>query len=156
MTKGTTRLMTKMRTILALSIVLNVFLIGALGGGAAWLNYGSRMIAAGSLRVAGSELPADQARAFRKVLRQARAGANEHVQQSRRARANAAELLKAPDVDQTAVKDTLEEGREADFRVRAAVEDAAVQFAATLPLEQRTQLANAIAERNLHRGRRNR
>lgn len=148
--------MTKMRTMLAMSIVLNVFLIGALGGGAARLNYGSRMIAAGSLRVAGSELPDDQARAFRKFLRQARAGASEHVEQSRRARAMAAELLKAPDVDQSTLETTLEKGREADFLVRAAVEDAAVQFASTLPLELRTQLAEAIAERNRLRGRRNR
>jgi hypothetical protein len=35
-------------------------------------------------------------------------------------------------------------------RVRTAIEDAAVQFAATLSLEQSTQLA--ISERNLHGG----
>jgi len=39
-------------------------------------------------------------------------------------------------------------------RVRTAIEDAAVQFAATLSLEQGTQLA--ISERNLHGGLRNR
>jgi uncharacterized membrane protein len=114
------------------------------------------MIAAGSLRVAGSELPAAEARAFRKVLRQARAGASEHVEQSRRARARAAELLRARDVDRPALTAALEEGRKADFLVRSAVEDAASRFVLALPLEQRVHMADAIAERNARRGRQKR
>jgi uncharacterized membrane protein len=140
--------MTKIRVALGVSLALNLFLIGALSGGAAWMNYGHRMIPAGSLRVAGSELPAEQRQAFRKTLRQARVGVSDQIMIARNARVKASELLRASDLDQAALRETLNEARAADFRVRSAVEKEALKFAASLPLEDRLRLADAIEKRN--------
>jgi uncharacterized membrane protein len=148
--------MTKMRTVLGLSVALNLFLLGAIGGGVAWMNFGPRMIPAGSLRVAGSELPADQRRAFRQALRQARASMNEQLLTARQARAAAAELVKAAELDQAALRVVLEEARNADFKVRSAVEEEALNFVATLSQDDRRRLADAIDARNERMSRRRR
>ncbi|WP_161974137.1 periplasmic heavy metal sensor [Rhizobium deserti] len=67
---------------------------------------------------------------------------------ARRVRTTAAELIKAPHLDLAALKVVLDEARRADFEVRPAVEEEALNFAATLSLEDRQHLAEAIAERN--------
>jgi uncharacterized membrane protein len=147
--------MNKMRISLAISLVLNIFLIGAVSGGAAWLNFGQRMILAGSLRVAGAELPEEQSRAFRQALRQARASEHDQVSKTRDARARAANLLRQPEVDQQALLGALDEARAADFAVRSAVEKRAVEFASSLSAEDRNRLADAIGERGRRAVRRN-
>jgi uncharacterized membrane protein len=106
--------------------------------------------------VAGSELPAEHRRAFRQALRQARAGVSEEVGEARNARAAAAELLKAPEMDYAALSVALKQARDADFKVRSAVEEEALNFAAGLSLENRLHLADAIADRIERRQRRNR
>ncbi len=148
--------MTKMRIMLGVSVALNLFLVGAIGGGVAWMNFGRGPIAAGSFSVAGSELPAEQRRAFRQALRQARSGVSEQVVGARNARAAAAELLKAPEMDHVALSLVLKQARDADFKVRSAVEEEALNFAAGLSLENRLQLADAIADRIERRQRRSR
>lgn len=148
--------MKKIRIGLAISIVLNIFLLGAVTGGVAWLNFGHRMILAGSLRVAGADLPADQRRAFRTALRQARAGVSDQTTAARDARRRAADLLRQPRVDQAALLSALDEARVAEFAVRTAIEKRAADFAAGMPVESRTRLANAIddrAEKAAKRGR---
>ena len=139
--------MTKMRIGFFISVVLNIFLVGALSGGAAWLNYGHRMIFAGSLRIAGSELPAPERRAFRAALRQARDDISDQIGNARNARAEAAELLVQPTLDTAEIMAALDKARIADFAVRAAIEKRAVVFAATLSKEDRAKLADAIRER---------
>jgi uncharacterized membrane protein len=139
--------MGKLRIILAVSIVLNLFLAGALVAGYVSLRTGGRMINAGSLRIAGSELPAAVRKPFRASLRQVRRSMRPAVVQARAAKAEAASLLRQPVVDQTAVMASLDRARAADMAVRAAVERRAVAYAATLPPGDRAALADAMQRR---------
>jgi len=139
--------MTKMRLLLTLSIVFNIFLAGTIAGALVWRNFGHGMIFAGSLRVAGAELPAQQQRAFRIALRQARGEAMETIAKSREAKARAASLLRQADVDEAALFAALEEARTADISTRAAIEKKAAEFALGLSAQDRVRLAEAIDER---------
>ncbi|MBW6526379.1 periplasmic heavy metal sensor [Sphingomonas sp. RHCKR7] len=132
---------------LIVSLILNLFLAGALAAGYVSLRYGRGMIAAGSLRIAGAELPPDQRRAYRAALRETRRAMRPTVLAAREAKAQAAALLARPRVDQAAVLAALDRARVADAAVRAAVERRAVAFAATLPPAQRARLAEAMRRR---------
>ncbi len=132
---------------LTVSIIVNLFLIGAIVGNLSWQRFGHRMIAAGSLRVAGAELPAEDGKAFRAAIREVRAGLVETITKSREAKARAAALLKAPQVDEAAVLDALQDARVADFSVREGIEKRAVAFALGLPADDRARLADAIDDR---------
>ena len=139
--------MSRMRALLVTSVLLNVFLAGALVGGAFWIRKATPMIAAGSLRIAGSELPLAERQAFRAVVREARLARRADIAASRAARARAADLLRRPSVDQPAVLAELARARDADMVVRASVEESAVRFAGSLPARDRTRLAEAMAAR---------
>jgi uncharacterized membrane protein len=139
--------MAKLRVALVVSIILNLFLAGALAGGALSLRTGGRMINAGSLRIAGAELPRSERRAFRAALRQARRAMRPTMVEARAAKGEAALLLRQPSVDQAAVLRALDRARVADMNIRAAVERRAVAYAATLPPADRVKLADAMKRR---------
>lgn len=139
--------MSKLRLGLIASIILNLFLAGALVAGYASLHAGKRMLNAGSLRIAGAELPASERRPFRQALRQARQTQRSSIGASRTAKARAAALLREASVDQSAVLAELDRARAADMMVRAAVERRAVLFAARLPAADRAKLADAMERR---------
>ena len=115
--------MRKLQVALAVSLILNLFLAGALFAGVVSVRSGVRMINAGSLRVAGAELPMAERRPFRMALREARAAMRPTIVQA------------------------LDRARIADMAVRAAVERRAVAFAATLPPADRVKLADAVQRR---------
>jgi uncharacterized membrane protein len=139
--------MKKLHIALAVSTILNLFLAGALIAGLVSLKTGSRMINAGSLRIAGSELPQSVRKPFRAALREARRSMRPTVVQARTAKSEAAALLRQPKVDQPAVMAALDRARVADMAVRAAVEARAVAYAATLAPEDRATVADAIQRR---------
>ena len=139
--------MNKLRTAVAVSIVLNLFLAGALLAGYVSLQTGSRMINAGSLRIAGSELPASIGKPFRIALRQTRRSVRPMIIQARAAKVRAASLLRQPVIDQAAVIASLDQARAADMAVREAVERRAVAYAASLPPADRATLADAMQRR---------
>ena len=139
--------MNKVRIALAVSMILNLFLAGALVAGALSLRSGSRMIAAGSLRIAGAELPESERRPFRRALREARRAMGPLISRSRAAKAEAAELLRAPTIDQAGIMAALDRARVDDMAVRTAVERRAVAYAASLPLADRAKLADAMRRR---------
>ena len=139
--------MGKVRISLIVSIILNLFLAGALIAGIVSLRTGGRMINAGSLRIAGAELPSAERRPFRKALRQARRENRPAIMNARAARAEAAALLRQPSIDQGAIIAALDRARDADAQVRAAVERRAVAYAATLPPADRAKLADAMQQR---------
>jgi uncharacterized membrane protein len=140
-------MMSKLRIGLVASIILNLFLVGALVAGYASLRTGTRMLNAGSLRIAGAELPAAERQDFRRVLRRTRQAMRPTVIASRTAKAEAAGLLRQPKVDQAAVLVALDRARAADMAVRSAVERRAVTFAAGLPPADRAKLAEAMERR---------
>lgn len=145
--------MARLRGVLIASVLLNLFLAGALVGGAAWLRGGHRMIAAGALRIAGSELPRAERHAFRARLRAARDAVRPLIAESSAAKAQAARSLALPTADIAATKAALAKARADDIRVRAAVEDRAVDFAATLQQSDRQRIADALVGRMQKRGR---
>jgi uncharacterized membrane protein len=140
--------MSKLRIALAISIVLNLFLAGALASGFLTLRSGNRMINAGSLRIAGSELPVTVRRSFRAALREARQSMRPTIEESRAAKGQAAMLLRQPVLDQAGVLAALDRARTADFAVRAAVERRAVVYAAGLSPADRVTLADAMKRRS--------
>lgn len=139
--------MAKLRLGLVVSIILNLFLAGALVAGYASLRTDKRMLNAGSLRIAGAELPAVERRLFRQALRQTRQAMRPTVAASRTAKVQAAGLLRQAKVDRAAVLAALDRARAADMAVRAAVEHRAVSFAASLPAADRAKLAEAMERR---------
>lgn len=139
--------MSKIRIALAVSIILNLFLAGALIAGYVSLPAGSRMINAGSLRIAGAELPASVRKPFRAALRETRRSMRPTIVQAQAAKAEAASLLRQPTIDQAAVMASLDRARAADMAVRAAVERRAVAYTAALPPAARATLADAMQRR---------
>ncbi|MGU3391864.1 periplasmic heavy metal sensor [Sphingomonas sp. M1A8_2b] len=137
----------KLRIGLLASVILNLFLAGALVAGYAWLRTDGRLLNAGSLRIAGAELSAAARRPFRQALRQARQAMGPTIAVSRTAKAEAAALLRQDPVNQAAVIAALDRARSADMTVRAAVERRAVAFAAGLPVADRAKLAEAVERR---------
>ena len=114
---------------LVVSIILNLFLAAALVAGIISVRSGGRMINAGSLRIAGAELPRAERRPFRMALREARRSMRPALMEARAARVEAAALLRRPTIDQAAVVAALDRARSAEVAVRAAVERRAVAYA---------------------------
>ena len=139
--------MGKLRISLIVSVILNLFLAGALVAGIVSLRAGGRMINAGSLRIVGAELPLAERRPFRMALRNTRRDMLPTILSARVAREEAAALLRQPTIDQAAMIAALDRARDADTQVRAAVERRAVAYAATLPSEDRAKLADAMQRR---------
>ncbi len=131
----------------ALSVLLNIFLIAAVVGGAAWLRASHQTASAGSIRLAGAELPSPQRRAFRMALREARRAMHPVVVVRMQARRDAAALLRAPVLDQAALSIALARARAADMAMREGLEARAVSFAATLPPADRARLADGLLRR---------
>lgn len=139
--------MRKLRIALVASLALNLFLAGALVAGLMSLRAGNRMINAGSLRIAGAELPQSERRPFRQALREARRSMRATIVESQTAKAEAAMLLRRPTSDAAAILAALDRARAADMAVRAVVERRAVAFSATLPPADRAKLADAMQRR---------
>lgn len=150
-----------LRILLIVSLTLNVFVLGALGGAAFMWQRAERherptvaAVGGGRLRLAGERLSPEQRRAFRRALRETRRAAAPVIEQSRDARSEAARLLSEPAVDQEAVKAALARARAADFALRARLEERVVAFAASLPAEEREALAEGLERRAAPRFRR--
>ena len=139
--------MRRLRIAILVSLVLNLFLAGALIAGYLSLRAGGGMINAGSLRIAGAELPRSERRPFRMALREARRSMRATIVEARTAKAEAARLLRQPNPDQAAIVAALDRARAADMAVRAVVERRAVAFATTLAPADRATLADALQRR---------
>ena len=139
--------MNTLRIAILVSVALNLFLAAALVAGFVSLRTGGGMINAGSLRIAGAELPESERRPFRMALREARRAMRPTIVQACTAKAEAALLLRQRVLDQAAVVAALDRARAGDMAVRAAVERRAVAFAATLTRADRAKLADAMQRR---------
>lgn len=132
---------------LAVSLLLNIFLIGAVIGGATLLKTRYPRIMAGAFHVAGAELPANERHGFRAALRDTRRQSMPLTLAARQARQDAADLLQQPVVDQAAVSAALARARAADFALRVRLEERALAFAAALPPADRARLAQGLLRR---------
>lgn len=136
-----------LKIICAVSILLNIFLVSAVIGGAAWIQ-ARRPAATGSIRVAGAQLPPAQRRVFHEAMRDARREMQPSLAEGRQAREDAATLLRAPTLDPVALTAALARVRAADIAVRSHVEERAVAIAATLSPADRKTLAEGIVRKS--------
>ncbi len=131
------------RGLIIASVVLNVFLVGAIVGGGLWLKK-ARAGNGFSLAVAGRQLPEADRKAFRRALRQVRIESHQTIVDGQQARQDAAELLQQPSLDPKALSAALERARNADVTVRTRLEQAIVAFAENTTPENRKVLAAAL------------
>jgi uncharacterized membrane protein len=136
-----------LKIVCAVSLLFNIFLIAGLVAGAARLHGKRGMMAAGTFRIAGAELPEAERNAFRQQMHDARLQVRPIILQGKQARADAAALLRAPALDQAALTAALDRARTADIAVRTQMETRAVAFAATLPQADRAKLADGLERR---------
>ena len=137
--------------LLAASLLVNVFLAGALGGGlVALLRQEPRHLPAVLLqrpiRAAGHGLPLPDRRRFRQLMAGTLRDNRDLLAEARSDRQAAAQLFVQPHFDADAAASALQRARDADLLLRARLETAAVSFAAGLPLDERGILAEGLAQ----------
>ncbi|TPJ44761.1 periplasmic heavy metal sensor [Mesorhizobium sp. B2-5-13] len=134
------------RNLIIASVVLNVFLAGALAGGAVWIRSG-KSGQGYSLEAAGGRLPDQERMLFRKALREVRRESRQAILEGQQARREAADLLRQPVVDTAALSAALERARNADIAVRTRLEQRIIEFAAAGSAADRAVLAEGLARR---------
>ncbi|PRY06716.1 periplasmic heavy metal sensor [Paraburkholderia sp. BL25I1N1] len=140
------------KVVLVASLVLNVFLVGAIVGGAyQW--FAARGATAPvlaqqrALRFAAQTLSAERQKAFIDGLKDARREGRQYAREGREGRREVLRLLAAPQFDRAALDAALERTRQADSHLRAQVEGSVADFAATLSPEERVQFADSLKVR---------
>ena len=136
------------------SLVLNVFLIGGIVGGAyQWLVAHGRTVTAAAqpqpraLRFAAEELSAERQQQFVDALQDARREARQFAREGREERREVLRLLGAQQLDRTALDTALKRTREADIALRSRIEQSVADFAATLSPDERAKFADGLRER---------
>ncbi|KWF71157.1 periplasmic heavy metal sensor [Burkholderia pseudomultivorans] len=132
-----------LKIVLVGSVVLNVFMLGAIGGGAyQWFSTHRDLRAA--LRFAADELPDARRRQFTDALKAARKDGRDFAREGRDGRITVLDLLAAPQLDRPAIDAALERTRAADSALRAQVERSVVDFAATLTPDERAKFVDGL------------
>lgn len=135
------------------SLALNIFLLGAIAGGAyRWLSarHGTPPVVAAAagaptaLRFAADALAPERQRQFQDALRQARREARPLAQQAREGRREVLRLVAAPQFDRSALDTALENTRAADRQIRERIEAAVAGFVATLTPTERATFAQGL------------
>ena len=129
------------------SILLNVFLLGAIAGGAwRWFAvYGTAHAPQRlALRFATDQLPPERQQQFLDALKSARREGREYARAGREDRRQVLDLLAAPQLDRAALDAALAHTREADSAMRAQVESAVADYAATLTPDERVKFAEGL------------
>lgn len=142
----------KSQWLLIASLILNLFFMGAIAGGAYKLFSASQTPLVGkvgqnALRFAAENLTNEQQRSFKKTLREARREAKPLFQASKDARIEVRKLISEQNFDRDAVLTALAKTREADRAVRIHMEERLVSFAQTLSAEDRQKLAEGLANK---------
>lgn len=132
---------------LVVSVVLNLFLIGAIVGAMRFAGHmhGPAMRPPGPLWAAADGLSPDRRRAFRQALRGEVGGVGGKLIEVRRARREAWLGLSADRFEPAVVAAALERARTLEFTARADVERRVLAFAATLTPAERATLAAGLA-----------
>lgn len=143
------------------SLVLNIFLLGAIAGGTyQW--FASRPHAAAgavqtqaqtqvqaqqhALRFAADQLSDERREQFAQDLQQARRDGRTYVRSGREGRRDVLRLLGEPELNRPALDAALARTRNADEALRARVEQGVADFAASLSPQERAQFADSLRE----------
>jgi len=137
--------------LLTASLLINIFALGALGGGLFMLlrpdAFKSHLLSAHRpLREAGAELPLPDRQRFIHTLRAALRDGRALTHAAQDNRAAAAALFEQPHFDEQAANAALAQARDADFQLRTRLEESIIHFAATLPDDERATFAQALAK----------
>jgi uncharacterized membrane protein len=134
--------------VLAISLALNVFIVGAaLGGAYMWHASGHfppGTASRGGLGVAANALPAEERKIFRQMLMQARKEAASDIAAARSGRLKLAQLMMAEPFNRQAVDAQLDSIRQSDMALRAGVEKAVIDFAETLTPADRQNFVDGL------------
>lgn len=138
------------------SVLLNVFLLGAIAGGAwRWVaahgtlhslmqmetaRPGPRV----ALRFATDDLSPERREQFVEALRAARREGRADAREAREDRRAVLDLLAAPTLDRAALDAALARTRAADSALRAKVESGVADYAATLTPDERLKFAEGL------------
>jgi uncharacterized membrane protein len=138
-----------LRTIAVVSVVLNVFLIGSIAGGAyrvsgLFSHQRAQAEQQRGIRFAAADLSAERQRELREALRETRRASMPLIRQSRDARIDVAHALAAPTLDRAALDRALVSAREADLGLRVRIESTVADFAATLTPDERLKMVGAM------------
>lgn len=137
------------KVVLVASLVLNVFLLGAIVGGAyQWFAergaHAPVLAQQRALRFAAQTLSAERQQAFIDGLKTARREGRQFAREGREGRREVLRLLAAPQLDRAALDAALARTRAADTSLRALVERSVADFAATLSPEERVRFAESL------------
>ncbi|MGY2293058.1 periplasmic heavy metal sensor [Pseudomonas sp. SDO528_S397] len=145
-----------LKPLLIVSVLLNVFLIGGVGGGLyhwfASAPPAEAVVNQHGLRQAMVKLPPQRRKELRQLLRQNSADSQPLVLAGREARLDVIKQLQAPTLDHAALVTDLGKAREADAALRALVDNTLAQFANTLPRDERQKLVEALYLRGQAKG----
>jgi uncharacterized membrane protein len=141
------------RTLLVASLLVNVFAVGALGGGAVMLSRPGLLpvpgrAAAGSSRpivAAGLGLPQPDRMRFRQSMMAVLRENKDLLQTARDNRLAAAQLFTQPQFDEAPIDTDLTRAADAESLLRARLQITALNFAASLPVDERDVLAQGLA-----------
>ncbi|QJI29487.1 periplasmic heavy metal sensor [Pseudomonas sp. ADAK18] len=137
-----------LKPLLVVSVLLNVFLIGGVGGGLYHWLANTRPVEAvvnqHGLRQAMVQLPPERRRELRQLLRQNRADSQPLIMAGREARLDVIKQLEAPTLDRAALLVDLGKAREADTALRLLVDNTLANFANTLPRDERQKLVQSL------------
>jgi uncharacterized membrane protein len=129
-----------LKTLAAVSLVLNVFLLGSIAGGAYWLSGPLQR----GIRFAAADLSPERQKELRDALRKTRRESLPLIRDARDGRIDLAHVLAARDFDRHALDDALSRTREADVALRARIEGTVADFASTLTPDERLKLVGAM------------
>jgi uncharacterized membrane protein len=136
---------------LLVSVLLNVFLLGGVGGGLyhwmAMAKPAEAVVNQHGLRQAMFKLPPERRRELRQLLRHNRADSQPLIMGGREARLGVIQQLQAPTLDRERLVSELAKAREADAALRALVDATLAEFAGNLPQDERQKLVEALYSR---------
>lgn len=132
---------------LALSLVLNIFLLTAVGGAILMrhkLMDNGRGDRPPSIIRLSKDMPPESRKAMRRVLREAVVATMPDLKSAHAARIAAADSLAAATPDRALIDSNLQKARESEMRARARMETAAVSYALTVSPEDRALIAESF------------
>jgi uncharacterized membrane protein len=138
---------TRLKTFLIVSIVLNIFLLGTIAGGTyRWMAKQKADVIAQQrgLRFAAAELPEARRDQLHDALRQTRRDSLPLILSARSGRLDVVQALAAPQFNRATLDAALARTRDADIAVRARVEGTVADFASTLTPDERLKLVDAL------------
>lgn len=142
---------TRLQIALVASLLVNALMIGAIGGGLIVLSrrggwHPPHRTGHGPIQTAGHALkPVDRAR-FRAAMRAVIRDNRDLIRDAGKNRRRAAELFVRPEFDQAAIAAALAKARSDRLALLQKLDNAALDFAATLPRGERRKLARGLEQ----------